>query len=51
MPGRTTEILWYVTVLSLERSYFGKYALVAIAVFFILVGDYPSFFNHIKAVI
>jgi hypothetical protein len=35
----------------MERSHFGKYVLFAIALFFILAGDYPSFFHHIKAII
>jgi len=35
----------------MERSNFGKYVLLAIAVFFILAGDYPSFFHHVKTII
>jgi len=38
-------------VLSMKRSHFGKYILLAIALFFIIAGDYPSFFQHIKSVI
>jgi hypothetical protein len=47
----TTEIRWYVTVLFMERSNLGRYVLLAIAVFFIVAGDYTSLFHHIKAFI
>lgn len=50
-PGCTTQILWYITVLSLVRSNSGKYLLLAIAVFFIVAGDYASFLQHVKRII
>jgi hypothetical protein len=38
-------------VLSVERLNASRYTPLAIAIFFILTGDYPSFFTHIKAII
>jgi hypothetical protein len=35
----------------MEHQNFSKYVVLAIAVFFIVTGDYASFFHHIKTVI
>lgn len=51
MSACTTKIPWYITVLAMERLNVGKCVVLAVAVIFILTGDYPSFFRHIKTII